>query len=112
MSSPSHTRPSSSAPRCTPRQASAMGADPLASQMEVAEPITPAGSAGSASRKAKDEFEWRKSRLADPSFNIKKYPDPLAPRQGVDPKFYPKGVTLDMEKTWLAKIQALKDGAA
>ncbi|KND95126.1 hypothetical protein TOPH_00157 [Tolypocladium ophioglossoides CBS 100239] len=89
-----------------------MAADPRASQMEVAEPITPAGSAGSASRKAKDELDWRMSRLADQNFNIKKYPDPLAPRQGVDPQFYPKGVTLEMEKKWLAKIQALKDGTA
>lgn len=43
---------------------------------------------------------------------VEKYPDPLAPRQGVDPQFYPQGVTLEMEKKWLAKIQALKDGTA
>ncbi|PNY26706.1 Uncharacterized protein TCAP_03365 [Tolypocladium capitatum] len=108
-----------------------MAADPHAPQMEVAEPITPAGGADSASRKtSKNEIDWRTSRLADKHFNIskyappsclvaslltavvEKYPDPLAPRQGVNARFYPKGVTPEMEKKWLAKIQALKDGTA
>lgn len=32
---------------------------------------------------------------------MKKYPDPLASRQGVDPRLFPDGVTFAMEKRWL-----------
>lgn len=38
-----------------------------------------------------------------------KYHDPLIPRSGVDPHFYPQGVTLQMEKEWLTKIAATKE---
>lgn len=43
---------------------------------------------------------------------LEKYPDPLVDRQGVDPQFYPKGVTMEMEKRWLARIKAVRGGAA
>jgi hypothetical protein len=42
---------------------------------------------------------------------IEKYPDPLVSRQGVDPQLYPQGVTLDMERKWLARIKAARDGS-
>ncbi|KID90177.1 hypothetical protein MGU_02882 [Metarhizium guizhouense ARSEF 977] len=74
-------------------------------QYEVAEPVTPVGN----SSRRKDEYEKTMARLSDQAFRSQKYPDPLVVRQGVDPQLYPQGVTLDMERTWLARIKAVKD---
>ncbi|OAQ72381.1 hypothetical protein VFPPC_15117 [Pochonia chlamydosporia 170] len=74
---------------------------------EVSEPVTPAGS----SSRRKEEYEKVMARLSDQSFNPKRYPDPLVARQGIDPQLYPQGVTLEMEKRWLARIKAVKEGS-
>ncbi|KAG8421136.1 hypothetical protein J3458_003041 [Metarhizium acridum] len=74
---------------------------------EVAEPVAPVGS----NSRRKDEYEKVMARLSDQAFHSQKYPDPLVVRQGVDPQLYPQGVTLDMERKWLARIKAVRDGS-
>ncbi|KYK57732.1 hypothetical protein DCS_04745 [Drechmeria coniospora] len=75
-------------------------------ELELAEPVTPAGSGAGLARKSKEEYLL--SRLLDQSFNIKTYPDPLIPRKGVDPQFFPKGVTPERELQWLDRIKAVR----
>ncbi|QUC17707.1 uncharacterized protein UV8b_01948 [Ustilaginoidea virens] len=70
---------------------------------EINEPVTPSGS--SSSRRFGQDNDKMLAKLTDQAFNPKTYPDPLVPRQGVDPQLYPPGTTLDMEKKWLARIK-------
>lgn len=37
-----------------------------------------------------------------------RYPDPLADRLSPDPKFYPAGISPEMERQWLAIIESAK----
>jgi len=37
-----------------------------------------------------------------------KLPNPMVPRHGVDPQLFPKGVTLEMERHWMAQIEAIR----
>ncbi|KAG6041617.1 hypothetical protein E4U41_003228 [Claviceps citrina] len=73
---------------------------------ETAELVAPAGNN---SRRLKEEQDKVLAKMADQSFNPKKYHDPLLPRQGVDPRLYRPGVTSQMEKEWLNKIAAMKE---
>ncbi|KAL3963952.1 hypothetical protein VFPFJ_05094 [Purpureocillium lilacinum] len=75
-------------------------------EMDIAEPVTPAGSTSGAPRKAKEEYII--SKLADQDFDMKKLPNPMVPRHGVDPQLFPKGVTLEMERHWMAQIEAIR----
>ncbi|UNI14777.1 hypothetical protein JDV02_001373 [Purpureocillium takamizusanense] len=75
-------------------------------EMDVVEPVTPAGSTSGAPRKPKEELVI--SKLADQDFDIKKLPNPMVPRHGVDPQFYPRGVTLEMERQWMAQMAAVQ----
>ncbi|KAK2612404.1 hypothetical protein QQS21_001506 [Conoideocrella luteorostrata] len=73
---------------------------------QAVEPITPAGG------KSKEEYDKVLSRLSDQSFTPRKYPDPLVPRQGVDTRFCPQGVTSQMEEEWLARIKVVQEDIA
>ncbi|GJN68446.1 hypothetical protein PLIIFM63780_001372 [Purpureocillium lilacinum] len=89
-------------------------------EMDIAEPVTPAGSTSGAPRKAKEEYII--SKLADQDFDMRanetltriiargaeKLPNPMVPRHGVDPQLFPKGVTLEMERHWMAQIKAIR----
>lgn len=85
------------------------------------------------SRRSKEEYENCKGRLSDQSFNmsecafgvsmtpssqhlvlvrlqetVERYADPLAARQTSGSQNFPEGVTAEMEKKWLAAINAAK----
>ncbi|KAI1855483.1 hypothetical protein JX265_007681 [Neoarthrinium moseri] len=59
-------------------------------------------------KKQKDEMEAAKSRLIDPKFDIRTYPDPLLPRETAPEKFMPQGLTEETEKHLLDVIAKTK----
>lgn len=67
-----------------------------------------AGGGAPLSRKQRDDYEHALTRLVDQFFNIKRYPDPLAPRHSSDPEDFAQDVTPEMENRWLARIKASK----
>ncbi|PFH61148.1 hypothetical protein XA68_18098 [Ophiocordyceps unilateralis] len=98
-------------PRRSARITSRANEESTAADAEIAEPMTPVDSEWKA-RKAKAERDKVQSRLEDQSFSMNGYSDPLAPRQGIDRRFYAKGVTPELEMKWLARIKAVRDGGA
>ncbi|KAH7170897.1 hypothetical protein EDB81DRAFT_876911 [Dactylonectria macrodidyma] len=65
-------------------------------------------SANTSARRMMEECETVKSKLVDPKFNTRHYPDPLLPRDKDTSKAYPQGVTSDMEQKWLKMIHDSK----
>ncbi|EHK48039.1 uncharacterized protein TrAtP1_000753 [Trichoderma atroviride] len=61
-----------------------------------------------ATKKLREEGEAAKSRLLDQQFHISRYADPLVLRKAADRQFWPKDVTVEMEKRWLAMIKELR----
>ncbi|KAL7817728.1 hypothetical protein V8C26DRAFT_397748 [Trichoderma gracile] len=55
-------------------------------------------------KRPREDGEAIKSRLVDQQFHIGRYADPLVPRKTSDLQFWPKDVTPEMEKKWLAII--------
>ncbi|KAI2625229.1 hypothetical protein GGS21DRAFT_531833 [Xylaria nigripes] len=58
------------------------------------------------------EYENIKNRLFHSRFNIREYPDPLLPRETFRSRYYPHGVTAEMEKHLLDVIAKIKGRAA
>ncbi|KAL6869788.1 hypothetical protein ACO1O0_001118 [Amphichorda felina] len=63
---------------------------------------------GSNAKRFKEDTEVIRARLADQSFDMKKYRDPLLPRDTDRIPTLPRGVTPEMEKKWLTDIAAAK----
>ncbi|KAM0743388.1 hypothetical protein ACQRIT_003565 [Beauveria bassiana] len=60
-------------------------------------------------KRPKNDSNWHRSRLADATFNAKRYPDPLKARPSPDPRFgVPEGVTAEMTQKWLNMIKESK----
>ncbi|KAK3181420.1 hypothetical protein K4F52_007282 [Lecanicillium sp. MT-2017a] len=75
--------------------------------MSESSPLGP-GSSKPNARRGKEDREVLKARLVDSHFNMNRYPDPLADRPSPDPKFYPAGISPEMERQWLAIIESAK----
>ncbi|KAI1631466.1 hypothetical protein F4809DRAFT_165374 [Biscogniauxia mediterranea] len=54
-------------------------------------------------KKFREEYDLARARLSDQKFNMKDYEDPLLPRQHPQSKYYPNGVTAELE----AHLQAV-----
>lgn len=84
--------------------------------------------ANTSGKRLRDEDEVMKAKLADQSFDIsefyvdilkdvssdsmlpsEKYQDPLLPRQTAASSFLPKGVTADMERKWIERIENFRN---
>ncbi|KAG5913015.1 hypothetical protein E4U61_007523 [Claviceps capensis] len=61
------------------------------------------------SRRFKEEQDRIMAKVADQSFSPKKYHDPLIPRPGVGSHFLNLGITLQTEREWLVKLEAVKE---
>ncbi|RFU73841.1 kinase [Trichoderma arundinaceum] len=108
------------------RQSNCSRQPSLTSMAEASSPAAP--SASSAAKRPREDSEATKSRLQDQQFHIGesltsssrtplgstdrrdplragRYADPLVPRKTSDPQFWPKDVTPEMEKEWLAMIK-------
>ncbi|KAL6891241.1 hypothetical protein HDV57DRAFT_289346 [Trichoderma longibrachiatum] len=70
----------------------------------MAESSSPTAST-SKPKRPREDGEAIKSRLLDQQFHIGRYADPLVPRKTSDLQFWPKDVTPEMEKKWLAIVK-------
>ncbi|KAI0598258.1 hypothetical protein F4775DRAFT_556022 [Biscogniauxia sp. FL1348] len=81
---------------------------------QVLDPIAgSAGAAGAATgskttanwndKKFREEYDLARAKLSDQKFNMRDYEDPLLPRQHPQSKYYPNGVTAELE----AHLQAV-----
>ncbi|PHH68165.1 hypothetical protein CDD82_792 [Ophiocordyceps australis] len=77
---------------------------------EADEPITPMDHEEARKAIEKELLDKLESRVTDKGFNIKKYPDPLRPRKGLDSRHQVNGVAQETEREWLGQIEALRLG--
>ncbi|PHH60091.1 hypothetical protein CDD81_2135 [Ophiocordyceps australis] len=79
-------------------------------EAEAIEPITPGDRREAREAEMKELHDKLEARVTDQNFNIKKYPDPLLPRKGLDSRHQVDGVTQEMEHKWLAQVEASRLG--